>query len=103
MARHHGGRRTKVGLLVSVHDGRVRARYNELSRYSTAPLLKARLSAEPAGTRIAGEIQWTNVIALPVATGLVSLVLVAVAVWSITEGSPILGLFYLLGGVASAP
>lgn len=100
MARGHGGRRTQVGLIVRVRDGRLRARYNELSRQSTAPLLKGRLVQEADGTRIVGEIQWTNVIAAPFATAMVGLVGFAGGAFLISGGDGVVGACFVLGGAA---
>lgn len=100
LARDRGSRRTQVGLIVRVRDGRLRARYNELSRQSTAPLLKARLVQEGAGTRIVGEIHWTNVLAAPFGTAVVGLVGFAAGAWLITGGDAVVGVCFVLGGVA---
>ncbi len=48
-----------TGLRLKVSDGAVSARYNENSRISHAPLLRARLEVDPEGTHIVGRIQWT--------------------------------------------
>lgn len=48
-----------VGLRVRVRGDRLRARYNELSRYSVAPLLKAKLVPTATGLVVRGHIYWT--------------------------------------------
>lgn len=50
------------GLRVSIKGTRLRARYNEMSRHSVAPLLKAELRAVGDGTAVSGHIYWTVLI-----------------------------------------
>ena len=99
VARDHGGGHLKVGLIVRVHGGRIRARYNEMSRGSSAPLLKGHLVQESAGTRIVGEIQWTNVVALPLVSSVVSFVSLVIGA-AICADDRSLGIFFLLSGAA---
>lgn len=96
-ARRNGGRRTKVGLIVRVRDDRLRARYNELSRTSTAPLLKGRLVPETEGTRVIGNIQWTTVMAAPFATLGVGLALLGGGGMTFMSGQTLFAFLFILG------
>ncbi|WP_157557589.1 hypothetical protein [Intrasporangium oryzae] len=99
VARDRGGGWLKVGLIVRVRGGRIRARYNEMSRGSSAPLLKGDLVQESAGTRIVGEIQWTNVVAPPLVLSVVSFVSLVIGA-AICGDDRSLGIFFLLSGAA---
>ena len=52
----------KRGLRVSIKGSRLRARYNEMSGYSVAPLLKAQVRAADGGTAVSGNVYWTVLI-----------------------------------------
>jgi hypothetical protein len=95
-AREQGGSRMRVGLILRVQEDRIRARYNEMSRSSTAPLLKGRLVSEEAGTRIIGDIQWTNVVVGPFATLCVALGALAGGSVLIAGGNRLVGAVFLV-------
>lgn len=101
-AHEHGGKHTKVGLIVRVRDERIRARYNELSRNSVAPLMKGRLVPEASGTRIVGDIQWTNAIAAPFTTFGLALFSMALGVAAILGRHDVLAALFALWGLGLA-
>ncbi len=70
-----------------------------MSRSSSAPLLKGRLVHESAGTRIVGEIQLTNLVAMPFVWGVVTFVSAVIAAATF-EGDTHLGIFFLLSSAA---